>query len=87
MELIETTSYFSETRILTNKGPLVLIFLKLTPKKKNLESVDITNLLRKFIFFLQKLLTSLSLKQQMSGSVKHDGIKFWFSGNAYTGKH
>ena len=26
MELIETTNYFSGTKILTNKAPLVLIF-------------------------------------------------------------
>ena len=28
MELIKATSYFSQTRILTNKAPLVLVFFQ-----------------------------------------------------------
>ena len=53
----------------------------------DLDKPNVTNLLRIFNFFLRKLMALLSLKQLILGSVKHGDIKFWFSRNAYTGKH
>ena len=47
-------------------------------------SLNVTNLLRIFNFFLRKLLASLSLKQYIQESVRHGDIKFRFSGDADT---
>ena len=38
-------------------------------------------------FFLRKLLASLNKRSKCWGSVSHGYIKFWFSGNANTGRH
>ena len=50
-------------------------------------SLYVIKLLHIFNFFFENFRPRLTSSSKFRGSVSHDDLKFWFSGNAYRGEH
>ena len=92
-------SYCSEYSGILSKIGLVTCKMKVHPwnvsfstyKKLwillDLGSLYVIKLLHIFNFFFENFRPRLTSGSKLRGSVSHDDLKFWFSGNAYRGEH
>ena len=78
-------------RYLRNESVSMKVFLlnmhKATDFLRSGKAYTSFNLLRLLNFFLRKLLALLNLNSKCRGRASHGDTKFWFSGNANTGRH